>query len=100
MGKKALCVGINKFQNYPGAALQGCVNDALDMSALLREFKGFAEKEITVLTDGEATKANIMTKLRDMVASAEKEDLTSLVFSLSSHGTQIPQLEYSATMRG
>jgi hypothetical protein len=28
MGRKALCVGINDFKNYPSAALQGCVNDA------------------------------------------------------------------------
>jgi len=26
--RKALCVGINQFKNYPNAALQGCVNDA------------------------------------------------------------------------
>ena len=33
--KRALCVGINNFKNYPQAALQGCVRDANDMASLL-----------------------------------------------------------------
>jgi len=53
--KRALCVGINKFQNYPSATLQGCVNDANDMEAVLTKYWGFASSDIVKLTDSQAT---------------------------------------------
>ena len=56
MTKKALCVGINNFKNYPASALQGCVNDAQDMKGVLKEFLGFTDADITTLADAEATK--------------------------------------------
>ena len=90
MAKKALCVGINNFQNYPGSALQGCVNDANDMAALLKKWLGFSATDIIKLTDTQATKANIMKNLKDMVAGAKQGKYSYLVFSLSSHGTQVP----------
>lgn len=88
-GKKALFVGINKFANYPQFALNGCVNDAKDMSALYKEVLGFKATEMAVLTDAQATKANIMARLNSMVADAKAGTLNYLVFSLSSHGTQM-----------
>lgn len=88
--KKALCVGINKFKNYPSAALNGCVNDANDMSSLLKDLLGFADPDIVKLTDAQATKANIMKNLKSMVDDAKAGKLSYLVFSLSSHGTQVP----------
>jgi len=90
MGKKALCVGINKFRKLPGAALNGCVNDAKDMKAILKEFLGFTDRNIKVLTDSKATKAAIMNQLHLMVEGAKKGLYNHLVFSLSSHGTQVP----------
>ena len=90
MGKKALCVGINNFRNYPDASLNGCVNDANDMQSLLKDFNGFTDKDIQVLTDAAATKAAIMSNLTEMVDGAIKGTYTHLVFSLSSHGTQVP----------
>jgi hypothetical protein len=88
--RRALCVGINNFKNYPASALQGCVNDANDMASLLKDFLGFTAKDITILTDAKATKANIMSNLTKMVADAKAGKLSYLVFSLSSHGTQVP----------
>lgn len=88
-GKKALFVGINKFANYPQFTLNGCVNDAKDMSALYKDLLGFKTTEMTVLADAQATKANIMTRLNAMVADAKAGTLSYLVFSLSSHGTQM-----------
>lgn len=88
--QKALCVGINNFKNYPGSALQGCVNDAHDMAAVLKEFLGFADTDITTLTDAQATKLKIMNALKAMVADAKAGKLNYLIFSLSSHGTQVP----------
>ncbi len=63
MAKKALCVGVNNFKNYPGAALQGCVNAATDMKSILKEFLGFTDADIVTLADAQATKANIMENL-------------------------------------
>ena len=88
--RKALCVGINVFKNYPDAALQGCVNDAHDMASVLKEFIGFSDADITMLTDAQATKLNIMNNLKSMVDDARAGKYTYLVFSLSSHGTQVP----------
>lgn len=90
--RKALCVGINHFKNYPGSALQGCVNDANDMSALLQKLLGFKSGDITVLTDAQATKTNIMSNLKAMVDGAKAGKYSYLVFSMSSHGTQVPDL--------
>ncbi len=90
--KKALCVGINNFKNYPSAALQGCVNDANDMSKLLQNQLGFQSNDITLLTDAQATKANIISNLTAMVDGAKAGKYSYLVFSLSSHGTQVPDL--------
>lgn len=88
--RKALCVGINQFQNYPSAALRGCVNDANDMAALLQELLRFTPNDITVLTDAQATKAAIMTNLKEMIEGAKDGKYNYLVFSFSSHGTQVP----------
>ena len=88
--RRALCVGINNFKNYPASALQGCVNDANDMASLLKDFLGFTAKDITILTDAKATKANIMSNQTKMVADAKAGKLSYLVFGLSSHGTQVP----------
>ena len=88
--KKALCVGINTFKNYPSAALRGCVNDANDMSTILKEFYEFTDSDIVKLTDEQATKANIMNNLESMVSDAIAGNYNYLVFSLSSHGTQVP----------
>ncbi len=91
--RRALCVGINKFANYPGATLQGCVNDANDMSVLMQKLLGFKQTDITVLTDAQATKAHIMGELKAMVDGAKAGKYSYLVFSMSSHGTQVPDLE-------
>lgn len=88
-GKKALFVGINKFANYSQFTLNGCVNDAKDMAALYKDLMGFKLSETSILTDAQATKDNIMANLKAMVADAKAGKLGYLVFSLSSHGTQM-----------
>lgn len=88
--RKALCVGINVFENLPDATLQGCVNDANDMASALKDFLGFTDPDITKLTDAQATKANIMNNLKSMVDDAKAGKYNYLVFSMSSHGTQVP----------
>lgn len=89
MPRKALCVGINKFANYPQFTLNGCVNDAKDMADLCKTVLGFKASEVSVLTDAQATKAAIMAQLNAAVAAAKQGKLDYLLFSLSSHGTQM-----------
>jgi len=88
--RRALCVGINNYKNYPGSALQGCVNDVEDMKHVLTTYLGFTDEDIVVLTDAKATKAAIMKELANMVDGAKKGKYSFLVFSQSSHGTQVP----------
>ncbi|WP_449258505.1 caspase family protein [Chlorobium limicola] len=90
MAKKALCVGINRFRHYPSAALQGCVNDAKEMKSLLTGHFGFSRNSVATLTDSKATKAKIMARLQAMVDGAVAGKYDYLVFSFSSHGTQVP----------
>jgi metacaspase-1 len=90
--RRALCVGVNQYKNYPTAALQGCVPDANAMSSLLKKLLGFTDKDITILADAQATKANIMSNLKGMVDGAKAGKYSYLVFSLSSHGTQVPDV--------
>lgn len=47
-------------------------------------------QDIVKLTDAQATKANIMKNLKSMVDDAKAGKLNYLIFSLSSHGTQVP----------
>ena len=89
MASKAICVGINKFANYPQFTLQGCVNDAKDMAALCKGLLGFKASEVVTLTDAQASKAAIMAQLNAAVADAKAGKISYLLFSLSSHGTQM-----------
>lgn len=88
MTAKALCVGINKFAHLPQASwLNGCVNDALDIAAFLEGRPEFSAKDIKILKDSGATKAKVMAALKALV---EDEDVDHIVFTFSSHGTQVP----------
>lgn len=91
MSKAALCVGINKFKFLPQSSwLQGCVNDAEDLAALLEGAYGFAASDVTVLRDAKATKKSVMAELNKLIDAAEKGTVQHLVFTFSSHGTQVP----------
>jgi len=89
MGKKAICVGINKFANFPQFALNGCVNDAQDMAKLCKGLLGFKSTEVAVLADTQATKANVLAQLSAAVRDAKAGKIGSVLFSFSSHGTQM-----------
>ena len=91
MGKAALCVGINEFEHLPKSSwLQGCVNDARDLAALLQTGYGFAESDISLLLDSRATKERVMAQLDAMMDRSAAGELQHIVFTFSSHGTQIP----------
>ena len=91
MSKAALCVGINEFKFLPQSSwLQGCVNDAEDLSGLLGSAYGFTPKEVVVLRDAKATKKNVMAELSQLVDKAVDGTADHIVLTFSSHGTQIP----------
>ncbi|MGW9414350.1 caspase family protein [Arthrobacter cupressi] len=91
MNKAALCVGINEFKFLPQSSwLQGCVNDANDLSALLEGRYGFPSSGITVLHDADADKDAVMAELTRLLDLAVSGKAGHLVFTFSSHGTQIP----------
>ncbi|WP_144659772.1 caspase family protein [Paenarthrobacter nicotinovorans] len=91
MDKAALCVGINKFKYLPQSSwLQGCVNDAEDLAALLGDSYGFPASQITVLRDAKATKKAVLAEINTLVDAAVEGTVQQLVFTFSSHGTQIP----------
>ncbi len=84
MAKKAFCVGIN---DYPGEGndLNGCINDALAWADLLVNHFDFPRSNVTILTDADATKHNMVHGLKRLLAGAQRDDV--LVFTNSSHGS-------------
>ena len=87
MAKRALLIGINRYQ-IAGADLRGCVNDVEDLSAALIEFHGFKKGDITVLTDGAATKKAMQSGIKKLVGDSKKGDVAVLHYS--GHGSNVP----------
>jgi hypothetical protein len=87
MAKRALLIGINRYQ-IDGADLRGCVNDVKDLSATLVEFYGFSRKNVTVLTDGAATKKAMAAGIKALVRDSKKGDVAVLHYS--GHGSNVP----------
>jgi hypothetical protein len=85
MTRQALLVGINDYQGI--SDLRGCVNDVTNMRNILKTYLGFSNRDIRVLVDKRATKANILNRLEKMVDRAKPGDF--LVFHFSGHGSQI-----------
>jgi hypothetical protein len=79
MTKRALCIGIN----YVGtsAQLAGCVQDANDWSAVLRD-RGF---EVSLLTDQWAGRAAMLSSMQGLVETTGPDDLA--VITYSGHGS-------------
>lgn len=82
--RRALCVGIN---DYPTAALSGCVNDAENWDRTLRSL-GFGTK---LLTNGQATREGILTALTELLESSAPGDVA--VFQFAGHGTHVHDLD-------
>jgi metacaspase-1 len=60
------------------------------MIYIMKKYQDFTDNDIVKLTDEQATKKNIMENLTEMVNGAKEGKYDSLVFSISSHGTQVP----------
>lgn len=86
MAKHALCIGIN---DYPGTGsdLAGCVNDAKDWAAALRN-RGFS---VTTLLNKKATGTAMRSAIRAIVSNAASGDV--VVVQYSGHGSFVPDLD-------
>jgi len=86
MNKRALLIGINRYQML-GNNLRGCINDVTNIRDILIRFYGFKVEDIRVVTDERATKNNIMIRLKWLVTDSKAGD--KLLFHYSGHGSQI-----------
>lgn len=85
--KKALLVGINKYDPKLDNDLRGCVNDTETIySLLINKFK-FDPANIRVLVDERATKKGILERLEWLLDKHKAGD--ELVFYYSGHGSQV-----------
>jgi len=85
--KKAVLVGINKYDPSLNADLRGCVNDIENMRSLLVNQFGFKADNIRVLTDFRATREGILERLNWLVKDPIVGD--ELFFHYSGHGSQV-----------
>jgi len=87
MAKRAVLIGINKYR-IPGSDLNGCVNDVKRLSSVLKTYYGFEEKDITTLTDHQATKKAMQAAITKLIAGGKAGDV--LVLHYSGHGSNVP----------
>ena len=97
MSRRALLVGINRYPD-PAHRLNGCVNDARQVRALLLQHYGFEPSALTLLLDAQATTGAIRSGLRWLVEGARPGDV--LVFHYSGHGSQVPDRDGDETADG
>jgi hypothetical protein len=86
--KRALLIGINRYIAVPG--LQGSVNDVETMQQILTQRWGFLPRNITVITDQDATRERMLAAITDIVAQSGPED--TLYIHYSGHGSQVQDL--------
>lgn len=84
MTKKAFLIAVNDYP-YPNA-LKGQVNDRDDLINTLYNYKGFAS--FTTLTNGNATRSNILSQLTSFVVNSISGD--KLAISFCGHGSRLP----------
>ena len=85
--KFALQVGIDDYEYV--TKLDGCVQDILDMKALLIQKFGFPEKNILTLTNRQATHEAIIAAFKtQLIENAKKNPNAIVVFQYSGHGSQ------------
>ena len=88
--KKAVLVGINKYQDLP---LNGCINDELLFYKITLEKMGFDIAKM--LTDKQATTKNILNALKILVKDSKPGDI--LLFHYSGHGSQVPAFDWTTS---
>jgi len=85
--KFALVVGVGKFRDPAIPTLRFAAKDARDLAAVLTDphYGRFEPQNVTLLTDEQATRANILNALQAIFERAQEDDLVFLY--ISSHGS-------------
>lgn len=86
--KRAVLIGINNYIALP--SLMGSVNDVTTMREVLIKRWGFEPEHIALLTDQQATRANILAALNQIVHDAGPNDTVYIHYS--GHGSQVQDL--------
>ena len=87
--KLALVIGIN-YKNNKDAALNGCINDAHNLSDLLQKKYNYTAKDIVLLTDDTVTKPtykNICAVFTKIAKQTHNEKVKEVFISFSGHGS-------------
>lgn len=84
MSFKLLACGNNLYPGAPGNDLQGCLNDVADVAYTL----GMWGYQVEKLENAQATRANIINRLNQLIINSKPGDFTA--FYYSGHGTRIP----------
>ncbi len=87
MAKRAVLIGINRYQ-IPGSDLRGCVNDVKNLQQALTTYYGFSAKDMTSLTDLQATKKAMQSAIKKLITGGKKGDV--LLLHYSGHGANVP----------
>jgi hypothetical protein len=88
MSKRALLVGINQFIR-PSWKLRGCINDTAEIQALLTSYYGFADTDLKIIHDSDASAQGIRDGLSWLLRDYDNDGSDVRVFHFSSHGTQV-----------
>ena len=89
MKGKAILFGLN-YAKYPDAALNGCINDVINMSAYLQKELGIMCDVYTDDATPDATTAmGMLNKLYEAAMQSYRDDLDFIWIHYSGHGTYI-----------
>jgi hypothetical protein len=81
---RALIIGIDAYQHV--RPLKGSVADARDIEGSLRSM---GTPDVTTLIDAQASRANILQNISDLVQRTKANDL--IILSIAGHGAQEPE---------
>ena len=88
-GDRALLIGINQYADSGISDLQGAVNDARNVHALLTGYLGFDAGRVRVLTDAQATREGILSGIRDWLVAGTRPGARALLY-YAGHGYYQP----------
>jgi tetratricopeptide (TPR) repeat protein len=78
--RRALLIGINEYKSE-SLTLRGCVNDVSLIKEILQKKFGFEEADIITLTNGTATKLNVLTALNGLANCSTTADAVIVYYS-------------------
>jgi hypothetical protein len=85
--RRALLIGINNYESPLVPDLRGAVNDVTMIDRILTTRFGFEPRNVTILTDENATRDAVLGALADLARAAGPDDLVYVHYS--GHGSQV-----------